>query len=407
MNAVVPEDLGTPPVADGGRLYQRLLSGVLGMLGFFLLFSTAGTATSLTLLLLLALAAPRQFWRAVPWREPVLVAGLALMAYIALRTFLADGFTRDSLRFVNHYHELLLVPLLYGAMRMARRPQWFANGLLLAVAGLCALSWLAPFNVDAYDFMLRRRISAGFGLAVCAFLVFEHTRLGHLPRWQGYPAAAFLAATVLFTGQGRTGQLVLLFLVGCATFRALRGRWRLPLTLAALVLALAVAGLSPPIRTRMAETWATLNAPAGNVRANSTTGRLEILHNAVGVAGEHWALGTGWPHFPAALREMSARRHGTPSSVYGANSDNPHGEYLLQLGAGGLPALLLFVAWLASPVWRAWKNRAAPEPWTGLMACVTLAFALAALFNSVLMDWVEAHFYVALLAWLQARRIPD
>ena len=407
MSAVLPEDIGLVPDATSGRVYQRLLSAALGMLGFFLLFSTAGTSISLFLLLLLALAAPQRFWREVPWRDPVVIASLLLLAYVALRTFLSDGFTGESVRFVNHYHELLMLPFLYGMMRLTQRPQWFINGLLMGVLGLCVLSWLAPYNVNALDFMLRRRISAGFGLAVCAYLVFEHTRLGHMSRVQGYLIAAFLAATVLFTGQGRTGQLVLLFLVGCAAFRAVRGRWKLPLTVAALVLAVVVASLSTPIRGRMAETWQALTAGEASMEANSTAGRLEILHNAVGVSREHWLVGTGWPHFPDALREMSVRRHGVPASVYGATSDNPHAEYLLQLGAGGLPALLLFLLWLGSPIWRAWKDRAALQPWAGAMACVAVSFGIAALFNSVLLDWVEAHFYVALLAWLQARRIQD
>jgi O-antigen ligase len=389
-------------------MYQRLLSAGLGALGFFLLFSTAGTAVTLVFLLLLALAAPVRFWRAVSWNEPVIVASLLLIAYIALRTFLGEGFTRASLKSVNHYHELLLLPFLYGMMRMSRRPQWFVNGLLLAVVTLALLSWLRPVFTDAAEFMDRRRISAGFGIAICSYLVFEHTRLGRLPRKLGYGLTAFLVTSLIFTNFGRTAQLVLLFLLACAVWRAGRGRMRVPLTAGALLLALAVAGLSHQVRERFVETRSALQAAEhGQVERNSTGARIEMLHNSLTVAREHWLLGTGWQHYPAELSKVSMRRHAEPNKIAGALSENPHDEYLLQLGAGGVPALLLFLLWLACPAWTGWRQSGERRPWGIMLACIAIGFALAALFNSLLLDWVEAHFYVALLAWLLVRRVQE
>ena len=407
MSAVVPPALAPHDAGWTERAYQRLLSAALGALGFFVLFSTAGTAVTLLVLLLLAVAAPARFWRAVPWREPVVVSSLLLLAYIALRSVGESGLTLSALKTVNRYHELLLVPLLYGLMRLTRRPQWFINGLLLAVVSLAIITWLQPVYSSAAEFMDRRRISVGFGCAVCAYLVFEHTRRGHLSRSIGYLLAAFLAITVIFAGEGRTGQLVLLFLVACASWGALDGRFKLPLTIAVLVAAIGVASLSPPVRDRIAETWSGVQAAEnGQVERTSTGARLEILRNSLVVTREYWLTGTGWQHYPGALAAASARRHQNPEEVFGALIGNPHDEYLLQLGAGGVPALLLFVLWLACPIWMGWRE-ARERPWAAAVAAVAASFALASVFNSLLLDWVEGHFYVALLAWLLARRVRD
>jgi hypothetical protein len=56
-------------------------------------------------------------------------------------------------------------------------------------------------------------------------------------------------------------------------------------------------------------------------------------------------------------------------------------------------------------MWRAARDRASNRPWAGAVGCVSLAFAVSALFNSVLLDFMEAHFYVALMAWLLVRRV--
>ena len=57
-----------------------------------------------------------------------------------------------------------------------------------------------------------RRISAGFVLAVCAFLVLMRAR-GQARPWPARALAAFLALTVLFAIEGRTGHVVVIVLV--------------------------------------------------------------------------------------------------------------------------------------------------------------------------------------------------
>jgi O-antigen ligase len=412
----VPMDAMTArsPLPWNEWAYQKVLSAALAALGFFLLFSTAGVNVAMGVLLALCLAAPARIWRTQPWREPVLAAGLVLLAYIVLRTLLGEGWTSSSLHAINKYQELLMIPLLWALLRNARRPQAFANGLIAGSLLFALMYWVGlalqlPKSEPAGQWLHLHRISAGFVLAVCAFMLFEHARLGKLPRVAGYVAAAFLMATVLFAIDGRTGHLVMVVLLLCAALRAARRRTRLPAVLLALIAAVILGALSNPVRQRVVETLQDSKAVRqGQVLAESSTGaRLETLRSALSVARENWQLGTGWQHFDDAMGEAAHRRHVDPTQVLGAQSRNPHNEYLMQLGAGGVPALLLFALWLALPVWRAVRDADTGKPWAGAVGCVALAFAVGSLFNSLLLDFVEAHFYAALMAWLLVRRVED
>jgi len=394
--------------------YQKVLSAALAALGFFLIFSTAGVYISMGVLLALCLAAPARIWRAQPWREPVLAVGLLLLAYIALRTLLGEGWTRSSLHAINKYQELLMIPLLWALLRNARRPQAFANGLIVGSLLFALAYWVAmglqlPKTHPAGHWLHLHRISASFVLAVCAFVLFEHARLGKIPRTAGYLAAAFLLATVLFVIDARTGHVVMLVLLLCAALRAARRRARLPALVLTLAGAVVLGTLSNPVRERIAETLQDSRAvQKGQVLAESSTGaRLETLRSAVGVARDNWQLGTGWQRYSEVMGQVAQRRYADPGQVLGARSENPHNEFLMQLGAGGLPALLLFTLWLALPVWRAIRDADTGKPWAGAVGCVALAFAVGSLFNSLLLDFVEAHFYAALLAWLLVRRVED
>jgi len=407
MSAVM-HDEAPPPLAWNEIVFQRALTVALACLGFFLLFSTAGTSLAVFALLVLCALAPVRLWRLRPWREPVLATGLLLLGWLVLRTVVEHGLDRATVGSLNRYHELLLLPLLWALMRMARKPQAFTNGLMAGALLFAALHWLAPYVDPVHSFMESRRISAGFGLAVCAYLIFEHARLGRLPRAAGIAASLFLAGTVIFGVEGRTGHVVLLILLSCAAFRAAPARLRLPTALGILVVGLLIAATSGSVRERVFETVADVSAGLRGERLHnsSTNTRLEIWRNGAAVAQEHWLVGTGTQHYPAVLREAAVQRHGD-AALPGAASENPHNEYLMQLGAGGLPALLLFLAWLAIPMWRGLQERRGDRPWAGAVACVTMAFAVAAVFNSVLLDFVEGHFYTALLAWLLVRRVQD
>jgi O-antigen ligase len=274
---------------------------------------------------------------------------------------------------------------------------------MLGAVAFATAHWLAPLSPELEQFLHDRRISGGFGLAVCAFLLFEHARLGRLSPWAGYGMAGFIAVTLLFASSGRTGHVVLLILMLCAAFRAAPPRLRLAVVAATLVGGLLVAYFSGPIRSRMGETWTEMLA-SGDDAPSAPESRTELLRTGLSIAREDGLLGTGWTRYPKIFSEVAAQRQGSPR-LEGAGAVNPHNEYVLQLGAGGVPALGLFVLWLGWPIWRALRERGSRGPWAGAVGCVSLAFAVSALFNSVLLDFTEAHFYIAVLAWLLVRRV--
>jgi O-antigen ligase len=400
----------SPPSLRGERAYQVVTTGALALLGFFVLFSSAGTSIAIGLLLLLAAAAPHKVWQTRPWREPVHVLSLLLLAYIVLRSFAQDGSTADAIVAVRKYQELLLIPLFWTMMRTARRPQVFAVALVVAAVLLAAAYW-AGFLLGLTEaqpvgaWLQTRRISAGFDLAICAFVLFEHARLRKLPPRLAYGLSFLLAATVLFAMESRTGHVILLLLMLCAALRAASRRGRFAAVVATLAGAVLLGALSPTVRHRVTQSLGEWHlAMQGQVAGDSSTGiRFEMWQNAVVVARENWLGGIGLQNYQSAANEVARRRHA--GAQPGAASDNPHSEYLMQLAAGGATGLLLFLLWLGWPVFQALRGPRRGLPWTGAIACVAIAFAAGSVFNSLLLDFMEAHFYAALLAWLLVRRL--
>ena len=418
MTAVL-DKLPVPQEAWNQRASQGLMTFGLASLGFFALYGTAGVYVSMVLLLVACLLAPRRIVAALPWTEPFVIWGLVFLAYVTLRSFVEHGSFPTGVRAFNAYHELLMFPLIWAVFRVARKPEIFFK-LLLVGAVLASLGiWISHLQLlpKAPNFfvwlqyrldhsMENRRISLGFGLSICAYLLVEHARLGRMPALRAYGLAAFVAATVLFAGEGRTGHLTLLLLACCAAYRAAPSRWRYAAAVGMLVVATLVAACAAPVRQRVLDTVSVLNGhPVATRGAESTQIRVEMFENSVDVAREHWLLGTGWGGYTAAFRQSALKRRPNEPDALGSHSDNPHNEYLLQLGAGGIASLLLFLGWLAWPLWLGKRASRTEQPWIGAAACVGIAFAVIAAFNSLLFDFIEAHLYVTLLAWLLARPI--
>ncbi|MCG2593427.1 O-antigen ligase family protein [Ramlibacter sp. XY19] len=413
------DKLSLPQEAWNQRASRGLMTFSLASLGFFALFATAGVYISMFLVLLACCLAPRRIVEALPWREPFVGWGLLFLAYVTLRSFIGDGSPASGGRAFNAYHELLVFPVAWAVFRVARRPHVFIIALLAGAVVASLGIWISslqllPKSPPFFAWLqLRldhsidiRRISLGFGLSICAYLLVEHARMGRIPARAGYALASYLALTVLFASEGRTGQLTLLVLACCAAYRAAPSRWRYPATVGMLVAALLVAACSTGVRTRVVETVSVLSGnPVASRNVVSTQIRIEMFQNAVGVAHDHWLLGTGWASYTEAFRKSALERRPNEPDALGSHSDNPHNEYLLQLGAGGLPALVLFLGWVAWPLWLGKRASRTEQPWTGAAACVALAFAVGAAFNSMLYDFIEAHLYVTLLAWLLVRRI--
>ena len=384
--------------------WQAVLAVALGALGFFLTFSTAGMAIAMAVLIGLALARPRLVVQSAPWKEPVMAAGLALLAYIAFHTLWTTGPTAQAWQTLNRYHELLLAPLLLALMRDAGPRRVFIRALMAGAMLLALAHWIALLVPDWPPLLESRRISAGFALAVCAFVALMRARRQPRP-WPGRALAAFLALTVLFAMGGRTGHLLILVLVACAAWLHSPPRWRWAAAIASPLLAMALAVSSGAVSSRLTETLAGSGSVGPGGAMTSTAIRIELLRVAGDLAVRYAPAGAGFANY-AVVHEQAARARylGKPAAEDHSNAPwiraaNPHNEYLMQLVGGGAAALALFLAWLGLTLRYAARARA---PIGGMLAGACLAFGVGCLFNSMLMDFVEAHFYVALMTWLIA-----
>lgn len=390
--------------ADAPRWWHLTVSAALGGLGFFIPFSTAGVSIALVALVALAAAQPRRVWNSRPWKEPSIAAGLALLAFIMAHTLYTTGLQEATLRVLTHYKELLLAPLLLALLQDARHRKILILGVIAGTTLLALIHWVSLLMPDVHEKLITRRISAGFAVAICAFVVLMLAR-GRANPWPARLLAAFLALTVLFAIEGRTGHLVLLMLAAGAAWLHSPPRWRWAGALVGSLLVVALAMSSDVVGGRFKETLAGSQSNGAPGELSSTGIRIELLRVAGDLARRYGATGAGFANYAAVHEDAAqARYSGDAAGRIHLQSTwmravNPHNEYLMQLVGGGVAALALFLAWLGVTLRQAAR---APAPLGAMLAGVTLAFALGSLFNSLLLDFVEGHLFIGLLAWLLA-----
>ncbi|NKE64661.1 hypothetical protein RAMLITH_02405 [Ramlibacter sp. RBP-2] len=402
MTAPVP----VAPAVTRGRpqVWDWCLTATLALLGFFLPFSSAGVAIAEFLLLLLVLARPRALADREAWRDPVMAIGLALLAWIAIHTLVASGTGRDSVRAINQYQELLLAPVLAALLLRARDRQVFLRAFVAGCVFLALVYWSVTFEPAMRHVVGERRISAGFALAVCAFLLVLRAR-GHPGAWWLRGLAAFLTLTVLFALDSRTGYILVLVLAASAAWLHAPRGWRWMAVLAGPLIVLVLAFSSDSMEERVSETLAGWQPAAATGGFTSTTIRIELIRISSDLVRRHWLAGVGYANYDTAHERAARERYPglTPQEAerraLWMRSSNPHNEYVMQLAGGGVVALALFLGWLGAILRRA---ATAGRPVGAVLAGLAAAFAIGSLFNSLLLDFIEGHLFAALLALLVA-----
>lgn len=409
-SSVAMQAAGTEP-----RWWRMAVGCALGSYAFFAAFSSAGVAISLAAMFMLVLLRPAVFLRARPWREPALLLGLALFAWIATHTLVTSGFNTTASKLVNKYHELLFAPLVMVLLRDPAHRRLFlrwlcAGAVLVALAyWVMSLPMLAGHRALQDDFILRR-ISAGFALTLTAFLALLQARRS--PRPLGWRlVAAFLAGTVLFAMEGRTGHLLVIGLAAYAAWLHAPGRWRWAALVAAPLLVLALGLSSDRVQKRLAETMQPAQVIKPRAAPDSTLIRREFNTLAADLARKHWLAGAGYANFSAVHAQAARERYGSDPQrrhylrFNWIHTPNPHNEYAMQLVGGGIVALGLFAAWLLATIRTGLKT---PHPTGPMLVGVAAAYAVGCAVNSMLMDFMEGHFYMGVLALLLAdRRWPQ
>ncbi len=393
------------PYASWSAIDWALTVG-LALLGFSTIASVAGVNIAKAALLLVAVPLAPAIWRLAPWKDPVMKTGLVLLAYIMLHTLWFSGFSVPTRQTLNHYQELLAAPLLMALMMLAPDRRVFYRAVMVGAVALAIAHWVSLLVPQAGMLLGTRRISAGFSLAVCAYLLLVQAQTAKRP-WQLRALALGLALTVLFAIGSRTGYIVLVVLMGAAAWQYSPRRWRWAAALAVPGLIIVVALSSKEFQVRLHETMnvATVESSPAAIDSTSTAIRVHMLRLAGDMLQDHALEGVGFAGYTAAHRAAFLARQAREPALYAhvpevwTRSTNPHNEYLMQLLGGGIAALGLYLAWLAVTLRQAVRRTGTAR---AMLTGLCLAFIVGGVFNSLLLDFTEGHFYIALLAWLAA-----
>ena len=164
------------------KLREWALMGGLAFFGFAVCSSVAGVNIGKAWLLLVALLYAPSIWRIAPWKNPVMAMGLVLLAFITAHTLWHDGWSVLTRQTVNRYQELLMAPILIALMILAPNRRLFFRAMIIGAVALAITHWFAKFDPRYADLLGSRRISAGFVLSACSFLLLAQSR-GHAWAW--------------------------------------------------------------------------------------------------------------------------------------------------------------------------------------------------------------------------------
>jgi O-antigen ligase len=394
------------PLSEGHRAsaLERPAAWAAIAVGFALPISVAadGVLTAAAVVFLLLSGNYRRNFAPVI-RNPVALAALVLLGWLALAMAWSEGSLEEAFRHLRKYADLALVALLLplfgeaARRRAGRLALAAALTLTLAVslavyAGGIPKEWLrAPDPTSAIAFKLR--VTHGFLMAFGAFLFALLAReSAGWPR-AGWAALAALAAfNVTWMVHAQTGWLVLAVLA-MYLLTSTHG-WR-GLALAACAVAIVGAAgyfASDNIRARVNETVAQLarETPKGPTSPVSSAAlRMEFYRNTAALIADHPVLGTGTGGFGPAYGKRAAAEGRVAT-------DNPHNEYLLMAAQAGLPGLALLLV-LFGTAWRL-APRLPTVLERDLARGLVLALASGCLFNSLLLDHTEG----LLFAWMSA-----
>jgi O-antigen ligase len=394
--------------ANGSALTARLAGGagtaarhLAIAIGFSMSISTAADNILLGLLLLCWLASGN--WRTkyeTIRANPVALAALLLLAMVVAGFAWGQGPVADGWLYLKKYSDLLLVPIL---VTVFDRPDDRRRALLALSAGIVLTltlsfalalgakpSWQFITAEPGNPTVFKRHITQSLFVAVGALLFLRHAHAASsVPaRWLWVAASVLAAVNVLFLVQGRTGYLALAGLTLLVLVERLRWKGVVAgMGVVAVSFASAYA-LSSSFHNRVAQAVSEVAAWRAEVAADSPIGvRLEFYRNTAQIIREHPLLGVGTRGFVAAYDE---RIQGTAM----VRTRNPHNLYLLvtaQFGVIGLAALLFLLA-------QQWRHAGRlTHPGHPLLARgLVLAFVLAGLFNSLIIDHAEG----LLFTWL-------
>ncbi len=301
---------------------------------------------------------------------------------------------------LGKYRKWLYVVLLMPLFTDARWQRAGIYAFLAAMLVTLVASYLGAFGVvelyknipGGYE-IFKSRITQNFLMAFAIYLFAIEAIRNRKLRWVYVSVILLALYNMLFLVHGRTGYLILVALIGLLMYQQFKWRGLGYAILLVLALGTLAYYVSDGLRQRIDEFPSDIQDYMDDREKKTPVGyRLDFYKNSITLISRHPILGTGTGSFKSQYREI-AKEKGTFSSA------NPHNEYInitVQLGLVGL-ALFLYLLYTQ---WRL-SEKLGPD-FSRQAQGLILAFAVGSLFNSLLLDFTEGHFYVYFTALFYA-----
>jgi O-antigen ligase len=317
---------------------------------------------------------------------------LALLALFAVGILYSSATMEDALEGLRQYSKLLWIPLF---MTVLHERTWQLRGyytflaamLLVLATSYAQFIGLVPLGPVTQEYtFFKGRIAHSIFLAYTMYLFLHH--LGREPERRVLWLSLIMLAgyNLFFMVQGRSGYLVFFALMMLYMYQS----WRWRGLISSLIAIIAFSGFayfsSPAFKVRIDETVSDIAHYQQDNSYTPTGLRLEFYTNTAILVSKHPLLGGGTGSFQSEYAAHAAehRLH---------ESGNPHSEYLLiatQLGLVGVGILFMLV-------YNQWRlsNQLKP-PFQVAAQGLLVTMGVGCLFNSLLMDFAEGHFYACL-----------
>lgn len=332
---------------------------------------------------------------------PFVIIGLTLFTWLTLQIFHSNSTFQESLEHLGKYRELLLLPLLLFFLRKSSKASYRLYYTFLFLMAFTVLhSWGQFFGIFTETLIGEQphtstlgRIAGAIMLAFSCFAYLEEALNAYRKTSKTWFiwGILFLMASIalLFFFEGRTGLVIYLTLAGLLGWRFLGTKGML-LNVFILITLLSIAFFfNTGINQRLNESIMELSQ-LGQADFSQFVGyRSELYSKTWVLLPQALPLGAGTGSFSIDMTVAHA-----PLKV---TFENPHNEYLLILYENGIIGLLLLVLFFIY-TWLYTNKCSEKQKW--LIRYLIITLVIGCLFNSLLLDNKEAHFYMLLLATL-------
>ncbi len=318
---------------------------------------------------------------------------------------------------IGKYSKLFLIPLgialAWRDSTLARRAIiWFlAGATFLACAsyltrlGLMPTSshewWSVGTTANAVAF--KNHITFGIMIGFSALLCFRYYFYASSTRTRLLAIAMglFFAIPIIFFTQGRTGYVI--FIIGLIVLAILRFRANLKMLvlsiITVMVLSVGFYTVSENLKERTDHLVSEVENYSSSNELNSSGVRLSYYRAGLRLIAEHPLLGLGTGSFQEGFAP-TAKKLWPEGNAFHTARHQPHSEVILMGVQLGIIGWIVYFSLLASLIWAARKGNSF-EADSLLILCVV--FATAGIFNSLLWDVTEGHWFTLLAGCLYAQ----